>query len=417
MEKPSHAQKAPASSVRSSIGGSCWGGRKGSKVADGNNGPLNFEPATQKSEQRLRQVFESAPNAIVMVAATGVIEMVNVQTEKLFGYSRNELLGRPVELLLPMRYHDSHPRLRDLFLEGPVSRPMGAGRDLFALRKDGSEFPVEIGINPIETDEGIMVLAAVVDISERKRKEEQLRAAMSELAYMDRVASASELSASIAHEVNQPLAAITSSADAAIRWLKKTPPDLDEALKCLNLIANDSLRASEVIRSVRAMFKRDSVELAPIDLNKVIEHALRILREELDTQKIVVQSELTTPPPMVLGHHGQLQQVMLNLIKNAADAMKSSSGRQRALWVNSAVRDHANLIHVSVKDTGEGFNSKNIDRVFDPFFTTKSQGLGIGLTICKSIIEDHHGRIWASSNVDYGSTFHVQLPVFPGRIE
>jgi len=160
----------------------------------------------QRLEERFRLVVESAPNAIVMIGPTGFIEMVNAQTERVFGYSRNELLGQPVEMLVPERYRHKHPGLRTAFFAGPESRPMGAGRDLYGLKKDGSEFPVEIGLNPIETDEGTMVLSAVVDISARKRKEERIHAAISRLAHMNRVATAGELSASIAHEVSQPLA-------------------------------------------------------------------------------------------------------------------------------------------------------------------------------------------------------------------
>jgi PAS domain S-box-containing protein len=166
------------------------------KVEKGDD--LKIDPALRKSEERFRLVVESVPNAIVMIGPTGLIEMVNAQTERVFGYSRNELLGQPVEMLVPERYRRNHPRLRTSFFAGPASRPMGAGRDLYGLRKDGNEFPVEIGLNPIETDEGTMVLSAVVDISDRKQKEQRIHAAISTLAHMNRIATAGELSASIA---------------------------------------------------------------------------------------------------------------------------------------------------------------------------------------------------------------------------
>ena len=158
--------------------------------------------ARKRLEERFRQVVESAPNAIVMIGSTGLIEMVNAQTERVFGYSRDEMLGKPVEMLVPERYRPNHPGLRTSFFANPVSRPMGAGRDLYGLRKDGSEFPVEIGLNPIETEEGTMVLSAIVDISARKQLEDRVHAMDSMLTHMNRVATAGELSSSIAHEIN-----------------------------------------------------------------------------------------------------------------------------------------------------------------------------------------------------------------------
>ena len=158
--------------------------------------------ARKRLEERFRQVVELAPNAIVMIGSTGLIEMVNAQTERVFGYSRDELLGKPVEMLVPERYRPNHPGLRTSFFANPVSRPMGAGRDLYGLRKDGSEFPVEIGLNPIATEDGTLVLSAIVDISARKQLEDQVHAMDSMLTHMNRVATAGELLSSIAHEIN-----------------------------------------------------------------------------------------------------------------------------------------------------------------------------------------------------------------------
>jgi PAS domain S-box-containing protein len=309
--------------------------------------------ALRKSEERFRLVVESAPNAIVMIGPTGLIEMVNAQTERVFGYSRNELLVQPIEMLVPERYRHNHPRLRTSFFAGPESRPMAAGRDLCGLRRDGSEFPIEIGLNPIETDEGTMVLSAVVDISDRKQKEERIHAGIRMLAHMNRAATAGELSASIGHEVSKPLAAIVANANAGLRWLEKKTPDLDEARAALKAIVSAGHRAGEVVGSVRAMFKKDGGEQSPVDVNGVIQDVLRLVRGELETQGIIVKTGLTKPLPLVLGHHGQLQQVILNLVRNAADAMESVSGRPLVLRVNSAVEGPDGVL-VTVEDSGKG---------------------------------------------------------------
>ena len=266
--------------------------------------------------------------------------------------------------------------------------------------------------HPIETDQGTMVLAAVVDISERKQKDERLRAAVSKLAHMDRVATAGELSVSIAHEIRQPLAAIVANASAGARWLTNKPPDLNRVRKCLQAVASGGLRAGEVVSSVLAMVRGEGGEQSPIDLNEVIQDVLEVLREELERQEISVQTGLTTPLPPVLGHHGQLQQV-----KNSADAMKSLPDGPRMLMVSSAIRDESDVVHVSIEDSGEGIDPQDIERIFDPFFSTKSQGMGVGLSICGRIIEHHRGQIWASPGFNRGSIFHVQLPLFRGQVE
>jgi signal transduction histidine kinase len=172
--------------------------------------------------------------------------------------------------------------------------------------------------------------------------------------------------------------------------------------------------AGGVIGNIRAMFKNDSQESAPIDVNGLIEAVLGFVRRELQTQGIVVQTELTTPLPLVLGNGGQLQQVILNLVRNAADAMVSISGRPRLLSVKSAIDDPDGVL-LSVEDSGTGIDPKDIDRIFEAFFTTKTQGMGIGLSICRTIIQAHGGRLWASSGIDQGSVFYIQLPTFkPG---
>jgi signal transduction histidine kinase len=262
--------------------------------------------------------------------------------------------------------------------------------------------------------QSILIIGLFYEHRYRRRAEAISRSAMGKLAHMNRIATASELTASIAHEVNQPLGAMVANANAALRWLTNKTPDLDRARATLQRVVNDGHRAGGVISSVRAMFKKDGQESAPVDLNEVIQDVLGHLSGELQTQEILVQTGLTKPLPLVLGHDGQLQQVILNLVRNAADAMESVSGGTRVLRVKSAILGSERVL-VSVEDSGAGIDPKDIERIFEPFFTTKTQGMGMGLSICRSIIEAHGGRLWASSGIDCGSVFNVQLPGFrPG---
>ena len=278
--------------------------------AEGKGDPLQRNKLVlQRSEVGFRQVVESAPNAIVMIGPSGRIEMVNAQTERVFGYTRDELLGKPIEMLVPERYRPNHPELRKSFFADPVSRPMGAGRDLYGLRKDGSEFPVDIGLNPIETDEGTMVLSAIVDISARKRMEARIHAINDQLTHMNCVATVGELSSSIAHELKQPLAAIVANANAALRWLASERPNLDEARAALNAIASAGHRAGEIIESLRSIFKKGGQEKIPVQIDDVIQNVLALMRVELERKRIIVQTELTKPLPLVIGNGGQLRQV------------------------------------------------------------------------------------------------------------
>ena len=250
----------------------------------------------------------------------------------------------------------------------------------------------------------------------RRYAEANSRQALAKFADMNRVATAGELTASIAHEIKQPLAAMVMNANAGLRWLAKETPDLDETRVAMKNVVSDGHRASEIIGSIRAMFKKDSQAKATVDLNNVIKDVLGLVQGELETQGILVQSGLTRPLPLVLGHSGQLQQVILNLVRNAADAMHAVSGRARVLRVKTAIHNPDGVL-LSVEDSGTGIAPEDIDRIFELFFTTKSQGMGMGLSICRSIIEAHDGRLWASSGVDHGSVFNIVLPAARPEIE
>jgi signal transduction histidine kinase len=249
----------------------------------------------------------------------------------------------------------------------------------------------------------IMICWLAYEHWRRRLAEVKSRNTVAELAHMNRVATAGELSASIAHEVNQPLSGITLRANAALRWLAAETPDIDKVRAALTQI----VEAGHVVTSIRAMFIKDTNERTSTDINNLILTVLAIVRVDLHTKGVEVRTELDGDLPFIKGDKVQLQQVLQNLVVNAADAMQPV--QRRVLTVRSE-KSEPDRVHVSINDTGTGVDPSNIDRIFKPLFTTKASGMGMGLSICRSIIESHGGRIWASPGVDGGSTFEFKLP-------
>jgi C4-dicarboxylate-specific signal transduction histidine kinase len=296
---------------------------------------------------------------------------------------------------------------------------MGTGiaqpREKEYFRKNGSRVPVLIGGTAIgeEPQQGI---AFVLDLSERKRAEAQARESerryremQMELAHANRVATMGQLTASIAHEVKQPIAATVSNAQAGLRWLIREPPDLEEVRQALACIAKDGKRAGDVVGRIRDLIQKAPPRKDRFDLNGAIREVIELTRSEAMKNGVLVQTELTDNLPLIDGDRVQLQQVMLNLIVNAVEAMSGLTEGPRELLISAGKAEMGGVL-VTVRDSGPGLAPAALERLFEAFYTTKPNGLGMGLSICRSIIEAHDGRLWASANVSRGATFQFTLP-------
>jgi signal transduction histidine kinase len=321
--------------------------------------------------------------------------------------------------------------------EGPKSLhgvviPIGfhAHAGMVAVGCERSDFPTQTDrmLLTVAANHAATAFRSANLIHERRRAEEQARQArdeletkvmertaelqrtMAELAHMNRVATAGVLSGSIAHEINQPLAAIVADADAARSWLARTEPDINEACAALDSIETACRRAADIITSLREMFKKEAQARLPTDINKLISTVLAIVRSELQKHRVELSTQLDGSLPSLKGDRVQLQQVVLNLVMNAIEAMQSVEPRM--LSIRSCVRK-PNFVHVSIEDTGTGVDPSKKEQIFKPMFTTKERGMGIGLSICRSIIESHEGRIWVTRGIERGSVFQFELPTDP----
>ncbi len=365
----------------------------------------------QKSEARLQAIIDTIPTLAWSTEPDGSAEFLNLRWRNYTGLSTEEAQGWGWQAAI-------HPE--DVgWLTDQWRSTMASGKpcelEARLRRYDGQYRWFIFRADPLIDEQGRIVkwYGTNTDIDDRKRAEEALRTSHAALAHVSRLTTMGELTASIAHEVNQPLTAVVNNANACISLLPNGAPNLDEVREALVEIIDDADRASEVIARIRQLAKKTPVERIPLDFRDVIADVLALARHEAATRRVTIHFEIPKEPPLVLGDRVQLQQVLLNLVVNGMDAMNTVEESKRVLLIRGhrETRDGRLETLVSVRDAGTGFKPEEMDRLFEAFYTTKPQGMGMGLAISRSIIEAHGGRLWAEPNQGSGATFLFSLPV------
>jgi len=363
------------------------------------------EAQLRESEERWRDVFENNPTMYFVVDAAGKVMAVNPFGAEQLGYNVDELVGQPV---LGVLYESDREAIQRNVAQCLKQIGQSMSWELRKVRKGGSVIWVRETAKAVLRVNGPIVLIACEDITEQKRAEEALRQAQADLAHVTRVTTMGELTGSLAHEVNQPIAAAVTNANTCLRWLAGDAPNIEEARAAAMRIVKDGTRAAEIISRIRLLFKKGTPERELVDVNEVIREMIVLLRNEATRGSISVRTELAADLPQVMGDRVQLQQVMMNLFMNSIDAMKDVDGT-RELAIKSQRAENEQLM-VSVSDTGVGLPAQQTDQIFNAFFTTKLHGTGMGLSISRSIVESHGGRLWAANNSPRGASFYLTLP-------
>jgi PAS domain S-box-containing protein len=363
--------------------------------------------ARKRAEYLAEQVFERSPDRISIVGRDYRYQRVNPAFERKWGLPAEKVVGLHVSTFMGMENFEktAKPYLDRCFAGEEVSYG-----EWFATPSHGRRYWA-LTHSPLRPESERVEAAIVIirDVTDHMLASEALREAQMDLAHVNRVTTMGQLTASIAHEVNQPLAGVIANAEACLRWLNRGTPDLDAARRSVEWIVDDGNRASEVIRRVRALANKTDIEKTPLDINDVITEVIVLVQRELTSHQVSLQMELAPTLPAVLGDRVQLQQVTINLVMNGIEAMQSITDRPRELVIQSH-QDETEQVLVSVSDCGVGIPPEDPERLFDAFYTTKSSGLGMGLSICRSIMEAHSGRLWATANLPHGATFLFTVP-------
>ena len=369
------------------------------------------ERSLAESKNRLKAVLDTSVEGIITINERGIIEDVNKAGEKIFGYSAAEMIGQSVNLLMPPSSNGEHNGQLNNYLQTSEPKNIGVGRDVSGRRKDGSIFPIELSVSELALADRRIFTNFVRDVTARKQLEEESRRHLMELAHVTRVSTLGELSGSLAHELNQPLTAILSNAQAASRFLETGHSyDLDEVRDILKDIVEEDQRAGEIIRRMRSMLKKGKAQLQPLNLNEVIREALQIMHSDLVARNITIQLELEPRLPSVLCDRIQVQQVLINLVLNSSDAMSKQAASERRLVIETGIPTDSHA-RVTLTDSGPGIPAELAGKIFEPFFSTKEAGLGMGLAICSSIVSSHGGRLWLETPTTTGATFHFTVPL------
>ncbi len=365
-----------------------------------------------ESLDRYQGILDTAVDGIITIGERGIVESFNRAAERIFGYRAAEVIGHNVSMLMPSPYREKHDQYLDNYLTTRRKKIIGIGREVEGRRKDGTTFPLELSVGEVTAGHGRTFTGIVRDISDRKQAEAEARRRMNEMAHMMRVRSMGDLASGLAHEVNQPLTAIISNAQACLRLIESNRADPAIIRESLQQVAKQGERAGEIIRRLRKYVEKGELDKSPADLNTSVVEVLELLSHELQVHRVRVFVDTAPQLPRLQVDRVQIEQVLLNLIRNAVEAMAEARTEEPELHIRTIEhqRDGAPGVLICVRDNGPGISATDAETLFEPFFTTKSEGLGQGLSICRRIVQAHGGHIWAEPATPRGAQFSLWLP-------
>lgn len=358
-------------------------------------------------QAHLQSILETVPEAMIVIDSGGVMQSFSTAAVRLFGWRPEEAIGRNVSILMPDPYRSDHDAYLHRYLDTGERRIIGIGRIVVGQRKDGSTFPMELAVGEARVGGGRFFTGFVRDLTERRDQERRLQELQAELVHVSRLTAMGEMASSLAHELNQPLSAIASYMKGSVTLLDAPEPDLSKLRGALDRAGDQALRAGDIIKRLREFVAKGETEHTLEDPAKIMEEASALALVGVKDQDVRVDLRLARNVGRVIVDKIQIQQVALNLIRNAIDAMAEVPRRELEIRVQ---RDDDHAIRISVADTGPGLDPAVRERLFQPFVTTKATGMGVGLSICRTIIEAHGGHIWAEDKVGGGAIFSFTLP-------
>lgn len=358
-------------------------------------------------EAHLQSILDTVPEAMIVIDDHGIMQSFSSAAERLFGCSASQAVGQNVSILMPEPYRENHDGYLHRYMTTGERRIIGIGRVVVGKRIDGSTFPMELAVGEMKSGTQRFFTGFIRDLTERQQTEARLQELQSELVHISRLTAMGEMASTLAHELNQPLAAIANYLKGSQRMLEGDSDEKSVTLRdALNKAADQAMRAGHIIRRLRDFVSRGESERRVENITKLAEEASALALVGVKDRGIRVQFQFDPSVDLVLADRVQVQQVLLNLIRNAMDAMETAPVRELVIAVAPV---EGNLVRISVSDSGSGIAPEIAEQLFQPFVTTKRQGMGVGLSISRTIIEAHGGRIWAEANASGGTTFHFTL--------
>jgi len=368
---------------------------------------LSESDAARYREAQLQSILDTVPEAMIVIDEHGIMRSFSAAAVRLFGWSAEEMLGRNVSALMPAPYRAEHDGYLHRYLTTGEKRIIGIGRIVVGERKDGSTFPMELAVGEAKVGRDHFFTGFVRDLTERRAQERRLQELQSELVHVSRLTAMGEMASSIAHELNQPLSAITNYVRGSSTLLGTEKPEIARVQTALDRAAEQALRAGDIIKRLREFAAKGETDHTLENPAILLEEAAALALFGAKEQGVRVSLRCDRALRPIVVDKVQVQQVALNLIRNAIEAMETSTRRELTISVQAGERD---MVHFAVADTGSGIAPEIAERLFQPFMTTKENGMGVGLSICRTIIEAHGGRIWADANDGGGTIFHFTLP-------